>query len=122
MLLSPGGSSGGEGASIGGKCAILGVGTDIGGSIRIPAAFNGVYGLRPTALRIPNLGNAGMIGGQESIRGVTGPLGQSVEDLEIWMSAVLGQKPWDFETSLMPIPWRAVKLADFTVGVMWDDG
>lgn len=101
---------------------MLGVGTDIGGSIRIPAAFNGVYGLRPTALRIPNFGNAGMILGQESIRGVTGPLGQSVQDLEVWMKAVIDQKPWEFETSLMPIPWRSVKPEGFTIGVMWDDG
>ena len=101
---------------------MLGVGTDIGGSIRIPAAFNGVYGLRPTALRIPNLGNAGMIVGQESIRGVTGPLGQSVQDLEVWMKAIIDQKPWEFETSLMPIPWKSAKPENFTIGVMWDDG
>lgn len=123
LRLSPGGSSGGEGVSLGSRCSVLGIGTDIGGSIRIPAAFNNCYGLRPTALRIPTLGNAGLIGGQESIRGVAGPLAESVDGLEIWMKTVLEQEPWDFETSLMPVPWRGdVELGDFTVGVIWDDG
>lgn len=125
LLLSPGGSSGGEGVSIGAKCAVLGIGTDIGGSVRAPAAFNACYGLRPTALRIPVLGHSGVSAGQESIRGVAGPLANSVEDLEVWMRSVLEQEPWEYETSLMPVPWRAgVKLGEkeFTVGVLWDDG
>jgi amidase len=51
--LSAGGSSGGEGALIGARGSPLGFGTDIGGSIRIPAAFNGLFGLRASAGRIP---------------------------------------------------------------------
>lgn len=122
-LLSPGGSSGGEGVSVGSKCSVLGIGTDIGGSIRVPAAFGNCYGLRPTALRIPTLGNVGLTAGQESIRGVAGPLAESVDGLELWMRTVLGQQPWDHETALMPVPWRTdVQLGDFTVGVMWNDG
>lgn len=123
LLLSPGGSSGGEGVSVGSRCSVLGIGTDIGGSIRIPAAFNNCYGLRPTALRVPTLGLVGLIPGQESIRGVAGPLAQSVEGLQAWMRTVLEQEPWEYETSVMPVPWRSdVKLGGFTVGVMWDDG
>ncbi|KAH9242542.1 hypothetical protein K456DRAFT_1820166 [Colletotrichum gloeosporioides 23] len=123
VLLSPGGSSGGEGVSIGAKCSVMGVGTDIGGSIRIPAAFNGCYGLRPTALRVPCLGNFGITFGQESIRGVAGPLGQSVDDLDRFMSAMLGAEPWQTETSLVPLPWRQVALKkDINIGVMFDDG
>ncbi|CAN8105459.1 unnamed protein product [Discula destructiva] len=122
LRLSPGGSSGGEGVSLGARCAVLGIGTDIGGSVRIPAAFNECYGLRPTALRIPVLGHTGVSGGQESIRGVAGPLAKSVEGLEVWMKTVLDQEPWEYETSLMPVPWKEdVKLEEFTVGVMWDD-
>ncbi|ROW08723.1 hypothetical protein VPNG_06439 [Cytospora leucostoma] len=124
LRLSPGGSSGGEGVSVGGRCSVLGIGTDIGGSIRVPAAFGGCYGLRPTALRVPTAGLAGLVGGQESIRGVAGPLARSVEGLQAWMGAVLGQEPWEAETSLVPVPWRSdVRLGDgFAVGVMWDDG
>lgn len=102
---------------------MIGVGTDIGGSIRIPAAFNGCYGLRPTALRVPNLGNFGITSGQESIRGVVGPLGQSVDDLDLFMSAVLAAEPWDTETMLVPVPWRPVNIRkELTVGIMFDDG
>lgn len=122
-LLSPGGSSGGEGVSIGFKCAVLGVGTDIGGSIRIPASFNNVYGLRPTALRNPVFGLNGISAGQESIRGCIGPLGQSLDDIWTFQRALLDQRPWDFEVSLVPLPWKEVQApAMLTVGIMMDDG
>ncbi|KAJ9197293.1 fatty-acid amide hydrolase [Paecilomyces variotii] len=122
--LSPGGSSGGEGASMGFKCAPLGIGTDIGGSIRAPAAFNGAYGLRPTALRNPYNGIILAGDGQESIRCVVGPLAaQSVEDLDLFQKAVLDQEPWDIETSLVAMPWKKVEpKKDITVAIMWDDG
>ncbi|TKW57723.1 putative amidase [Colletotrichum tanaceti] len=123
LLCSPGGSSGGEGVSVGARCSVIGVGSDIGGSIRVPAAFNGCYGLRPTALRVPSLGNVGITSGQESIRGVVGPLGQSVDDLGLFMSTMLGAEPWDIETALVPVPWREVGIGnDITIGVMLDDG
>ncbi|KAF9873808.1 amidase [Colletotrichum karsti] len=123
LLLSPGGSSGGEGVSVGAKCSVIGVGTDIGGSIRIPAAFNGCYGFRPTALRVPCLGNFGITSGQESIRGVAGPLGQSVSDLDRFMGAMLGAEPWQTETSLVPLHWRQLAAKKhITIGVMLDDG
>lgn len=121
--LSPGGSSGGEGVAVGSRCSVLGLGTDIGGSIRAPAAFGNCYGLRPTALRVPVLGHAGITAGQESIRGVAGPLATSVAGLEVFMKTILDQVPWDHDTSLAPVPWRTdVALGDFTVGVLWDDG
>ncbi|GAQ07706.1 putative amidase C550.07 [Aspergillus lentulus] len=122
--LSPGGSSGGEGASMGFKCAALGVGTDIGGSIRAPAGFCGAYGFRPTALRIPATGIKVPGPGQESIHGTAGPLAsQSVEDLDLFQRAVIDQEPWETETSLVPLPWRRVKATkNMTVGIMWDDG
>ncbi|GLB01684.1 hypothetical protein AtubIFM57258_000094 [Aspergillus tubingensis] len=122
--LSAGGSSGGEGASTGFKCAPLGIGTDIGGSIRCPAAFCGSYGFRPTALRNPLSGAKAPKEGHESIRGVIGPLAsQSVEDMDIFQQAILDQEPWDIETSLVPVPWKRAKpTKNMTVAIMWDDG
>ena len=122
--LTPGGSSGGEGASTGFKCAPLGIGTDIGGSIRAPAAFCGTYGFRPTAMRNPMAGIQVAAIGQETIHGVVGPLSScSVEDLELFQKAVLDQEPWDTETSLVPVPWRTVApTRDMTIAIMWDDG
>lgn len=122
--LSPGGSSGGEGAALGSGCSILGVGTDIGGSVRVPASFCNAYGFKPTALRNPALGLVGLIGGQESIRGCVGPLSRSVDDLVQFEKTVLGQEPWETETSLVPLVWRDVSVSkqDITVGIIFDDG
>lgn len=121
--MSPGGSSGGEGASLGFKCAVMGIGSDIGGSIRVPSAFNNVYGLRPTALRNPALGVNGINAGQESIRGCIGPLAQSLADIWTFQKVILDQKPWDVETSLVPLAWRDVEAPKaLTVGIMMDDG
>ncbi|KAL4738886.1 amidase signature domain-containing protein [Aspergillus similis] len=122
--LSPGGSSGGEGASMGFKCAPLGIGTDIGGSIRCPGAFCNAYGFRPTIHRNPFKGSKVPVPGQESILGVIGPLAsQCVEDLELFQRALLDQEPWDEDTSLVPLPWKQVSSTEnITVGIMWDDG
>ncbi|KAJ5571881.1 hypothetical protein N7535_005541 [Penicillium sp. DV-2018c] len=122
--LTPGGSSGGEGASMGFRCAPLGIGTDIGGSIRCPAAFCGGYGFRPTTLRMPMGGIKAAASGQETIRGVVGPMStSSIEDLVLFQKAVLEQEPWEIETSLVPVPWKSVPpTKDMTVGIMWDDG
>jgi amidase len=121
--LSPGGSSGGEGASIGFKCAAIGIGSDIGGSVRVPAAFCGSYGLRPTALRTPFKGVFLAGEGQESIRCVMGPLANSLEDLDLFMKSLIGGEPWEEDKSLVPLPWKDVEPPkNFTVGIMRDDG
>ncbi|KAJ5096176.1 hypothetical protein NUU61_005532 [Penicillium alfredii] len=122
--LTPGGSSGGEGASMGFRCAPLGIGTDIGGSIRCPAAFCGAYGFRPSAMRNPLAGIKVAAAGQENIHGVVGPMAScSLEDLELFQKVVLDQEPWDVETSLMPVPWKMVTpTRNITVAIMWDDG
>ncbi|KAH7133673.1 acetamidase [Dactylonectria macrodidyma] len=105
-LLSAGGSSGGEGALIALRGSPLGVGTDIGGSIRIPAAFNGLYGLKPSGGRLPYRGMANSMDGQSSILSVVGPLAASVESLKVFMEAVLGTKPWFHDPLVLELPWR----------------
>jgi amidase len=82
-----------SGASLGFKCAAIGIGTDIGGFIRAPAAFNGTYGFRPTALRMPYKGVILAGDGQKSIRCVIGPLANSIEDMELFMKTVIDQEP-----------------------------
>ncbi|VUC29703.1 unnamed protein product [Clonostachys rosea] len=122
--LSPGGSSGGEGAAVGSRCSVLGVGTDIGGYVQNPASYCDAYGFKPTALRNPALGLNGAMGGQESIRGCVGPLSKSMDDLVRFEKALLDQKPWDLETTLVPLAWRDVKVTkdSLTVGIIVDDG
>ncbi|CAF3627241.1 unnamed protein product [Rotaria sordida] len=122
--LSCGGSSGGEGALLGLKGSPMGIGTDIGGSIRSPAANNGVYGLKPTTFRIPKQGLVGVQMGRESIITTIGPLAQAREDINLFMKTILDTQPWLRDPSLVPIPWRSITLdsKNLTVAVMWNDG
>src|SRR5262249_31380938 len=66
----------------------LGIGTDIGGSIRIPAHFSGICGLKPTLDRWPNRGANTALAGQEAVRGQIGPMARSARDLG-WLMAAL---------------------------------
>lgn len=106
--LSPGGSSGGEGALIAFKASPLGLGTDIGGSVRIPAAWCHLYGLKPSFGRYPVRGGKSGIPGQEFILAVNGPMSRSLKSLQIYSEAVLSEKvaPWDYDHKCIPIPWR----------------
>ena len=104
--LTSGGSSGGEGALIGLKGSPLGFGTDIGGSIRIPAAFNGLYGIRPSAGRMPYEGMANSMDGQNTVISVVGPLSHSVGGLRLALKSLLSQQPWLHDPLVLEMPWR----------------
>jgi amidase len=104
--LTSGGSSGGEGALLGMRGSCLGIGTDIGGSIRSPAANQGLFGLKPTSYRLPLDGFAATMNGQEQIVPVVGPLSTGLEGIKIFMKTLIDQKPWLYEPSLVPIPWQ----------------
>ncbi|KAI3406590.1 hypothetical protein KGF56_000722 [Candida oxycetoniae] len=126
LLLSSGGSSSGEGAVVSFGGSTLGVGSDIGGSIRSPAGFSGCHGFRPTTRRISNFGNVANYTGQESVSPVTGPLGRSVSDIELFMKTYINEgKPWNYDTWSIPMLWRDVpkpKADQLTIGVVRDDG
>ncbi|KZF26180.1 amidase [Xylona heveae TC161] len=128
--LTCGGSSGGEGALQGIGGSILGIGSDIGGSIRSPAANNGAYGFRPSTYRLPTGGYASAMPGADSIVGVVGPLSNSLEGIELFMQTVIDAQPWLKEPSLVPLPWKQPDPNWFTdhsgkfkikVGVLWTD-
>lgn len=121
-LLTCGGSSGGEGAIHGIGAAAFGLGSDIGGSIRCPSAFNGVYGLRSTVGRLPAGDYFSCQLGSESILSVTGPMTRSLELLELVMKTIADLKPWLVDPSLAPLPWKSQKKEKFTIGVLYDDG
>lgn len=104
--LSAGGSSGGEGALIGLKGSPIGFGTDIGGSIRIPAAFCGLYGLRPSSGRLPYEGMSNSMDGQNTVLSVVGPLSHSAASLKLVVQALLSQNPWLHDPLVHEIPWR----------------
>lgn len=122
-----GGSSSGEGGLVAARGSPLGIGTDIGGSIRGPSAFNGIYGIKPTSMRVPLLGTSTLIGGQESIRSVGGPMGSSVEDLDLAMRVILGGKPWEHDPFVVNVGWREEEKRStmgrkLTVGYFLDNG
>ncbi|KAL2871011.1 putative general amidase GmdA [Aspergillus lucknowensis] len=106
-LLSCGGSSGGEGALIALKGSPGGFGTDIGGSVRIPAVFNGLHGIRPSAGRIPYEGAANSMDGQNTILSVSGPLASTARSLQLLFKAVLSQQPWLHDPLALELPWRS---------------
>ncbi|KAL6912665.1 hypothetical protein FSST1_010425 [Fusarium sambucinum] len=103
---SCGGSSGGEGAIVAFRGSVIGVGTDIGGSIRVPAAFNFLYGLRPSHGRLPYAKMANSMEGQETIHSVCGPICHSIADMRLFVTSILSQKPWNYDSKVIPMPWR----------------
>uniref|UniRef100_A0A9J8BQ38 Fatty-acid amide hydrolase 1 n=1 Tax=Cyprinus carpio carpio TaxID=630221 RepID=A0A9J8BQ38_CYPCA len=106
LQKSPGGSSGGEGALIGGGGSFLGIGTDIAGSIRIPASFCGICGFKPTAKRISARGISSCIKGQNSVLPSLGPLARDVESLALCMQALLCQDMFSLDPTVPPIPFN----------------
>jgi amidase len=91
-LLTPGGSSGGEAAAIASCMSPGGIGSDLAGSIRIPAHFCGVAGLKPTAGRIPGAGQFPPATGPYSLGAVIGPLARCVSDLQLLFGVLAGTR------------------------------
>ncbi|KAM5511697.1 acetamidase [Fusarium oxysporum f. sp. phaseoli] len=122
--LGAGGSSGGDAALVAMRGAPIALPSDIGGSIRVPAAFCGLYAIRPTSLRIPKGNWAGTMTGQISVRDSAGPICHSIDDVRMF-TEVIGshQAQHRHDTNAVPIPWRKVSLPDgkLAVGIMkWD--
>ncbi|KAK6080289.1 fatty-acid amide hydrolase (amidase) [Seiridium cupressi] len=121
--LTSGGSSGGESALIAFRGSPWGVGTDIGGSLRIPAACTGIFTLRPSFGRFPTLRCRSGMPGQEAVQSVNGPLTRTLEDLEFYCKTVVDSEPWLADPRCLPIPWRSVELPKkLKIAVMWNDG
>lgn len=101
---SAGGSSGGEGAAVGSGGSPFGLGTDIGGSIRLPAFFNGVFGHKPTPGLVPNSGHFPPGPSGDAIRMLgLGPLARRAEDLMPVLGVIAGPDPSDPSTAEMPL-------------------
>lgn len=121
----PGGSSGGEGAAIASGSSVLGIGTDIGGSIRIPAAFCGVVGLKPTLSRWSNAGSNTVLAGQETIRSQIGPMARSVADVSLLLRAIDSPLHSPHDPVVPPLPIgdpREIDARKLRIGWYEDDG
>lgn len=125
--LTSGGSSGGESALIALKGSPLGIGTDIGGSLRIPAACTGIFTLRPSFGRFPTLKCRSGMSGQEAVQSVNGPMARTIDDIALEAKTVVDKQPWLYDPRMLPIPWRAEEVertlpAKLKIAVMWHDG
>lgn len=121
----PGGSSGGEAALIAAGASPAGVGTDIGGSIRNPAAYCGIAGLKPTWSRWSVQGSAGGQPGQEAVRAQSGPMARTVGDLVLLCQALSPERQHRLDPTVPPLPLAdpgTVDLTGITVGWYEDDG
>lgn len=131
--LSAGGSSGGEGALIAMRGSVVGIGTDIAGSIRIPSLCCGIYGFKPSAHVVPYAGQ--QIPGAPGLPGlvsVAGPMATSMRSCELILREVMSHQPWKYDVDCLHIPWNSRQLGPLAVaeregrklriGILEDEG
>jgi amidase len=123
LSRTPGGSSGGEAAAIAAGLSAGGVGSDGGGSIRVPAHFSGICGLKPTPGRIPATGHYPASVGPFALVGVVGPMARAVEDLKVLFEVMQGPDDGDPGFAPVPLRWPDRKgLQKIRIGYFEDDG
>src|SRR5262249_5961009 len=111
-----GGSSGGESAAIAAFCSAGGIGSDGGGSIRIPSHFCGIAGLKPTPGRVSAAGHFPLIAHPGGLLGVAGPMARTAQDVRLLFSAMSAYDTQDPFSA--PVPLRSPDLAGVKVGLM----
>jgi Asp-tRNA(Asn)/Glu-tRNA(Gln) amidotransferase A subunit family amidase len=123
LKRTPGGSSGGEAAAIAAGMSAGGVGSDGGGSIRVPAHFCGICGLKPTPGRIPASGHYPVSAGPFSSIGVVGPMARTVADLKILFEVMQGPDIGDTCAAPVPLRWPSDnETRNLRIGYFEDDG
>jgi amidase len=126
LALTPGGSSGGSAASLAAGMAFLSVGSDIGGSIRTPASFCGIYGHKPTLDIVSQAGHlpGGMYSapGFSTLMAVAGPMARTAEDVEAALRVLAGPEPPASKAWQWSLPEaRRQSLRDFRVAYLLED-
>jgi amidase len=117
-----GGSTGGGAVAVAARLSPLEIGSDIGGSVRNPAHYNGIFALKPTEWRVPGRGHVPDLPGwtrTTRYMGVFGPLARSVEDLETALRIIAGPDGHDAEAAPVPLgPSPALKPKDLRIAVV----
>jgi amidase len=120
-----GGSTGGGAVAVAARMSPLEIGSDIGGSVRNPAHYNGIFSLKPTEWRVPARGHVPDIPGQTRTTrymGVFGPLARSVEDLETALRLIAGPDGYEAEAPPVPLgPTPRLKARDLRIAVLESD-
>jgi Asp-tRNA(Asn)/Glu-tRNA(Gln) amidotransferase A subunit family amidase len=123
LAKTPGGSSGGEAAAIAAGCSAGGVGSDGGGSIRIPAHFVGICGLKPTPGRIPSTGHYPASAGPFAQLGVVGPMARTVADITRLFEVMAGPDLRDPASAPVPLrKWNEREIRKLGIAYFEDDG
>jgi Asp-tRNA(Asn)/Glu-tRNA(Gln) amidotransferase A subunit family amidase len=123
LARTPGGSSGGEAAAISSGCSAGGVGSDGGGSIRVPAHFSGICGLKPTPGRIPATGHFPQSVGPFALIGVVGPMARTMADLKLLFEIMQGPDDGDPSAAPVPLHWPEQQdLKKLRIAYFEDDG
>ena len=122
IARSPGASSSGEAAIIAAGGSPLGIGSDSGGSIRMPAHYCGIAALKPTTGLVPGTGAYGLVGGLTDPRSQVGPMARFVSDLALTLPLLVG--PDGIDSGVVPVPLskRTPKLRGLKVAWYADDG
>jgi amidase len=118
---TPGGSTGGGSAALAAGLTPLEIGSDIGGSIRVPAAYCGVYGHRPSETAVPRSGSFPMADhpNPAALMGVQGPLARSAADLELLFDVIQGPEVGEDIAWRLELPAaRRTRLGEFRIAVM----
>lgn len=125
---SPGGSTGGESALLAFGGSRIGIGSDVAGSVRVPAHFSGCYSLRCSTGRWPKVGMNTSMPGQEAIPSVFSPMARTLNDLTYFTKSVIGMQPWKYDYTVHPLAWRDTTFTEYKekkilrIGVMRTDG
>jgi len=122
LTRSPGSSSSGEAAIIAAAGSPLGIGSDSGGSIRLPAHYCGIAALKPTTGWVPSTGAYGLVGGLMDPRSQVGPMARYVNDLALVLPILVGPDGMDSAVIPMPPRRRRPKLHGLKVAWYTDDG
>jgi len=123
LECTPGGSSGGESAAIAAGLSAAGLGSDSGGSVRVPAHFTGICSLKPTPGRIPGRGHLPPCVGPFQILGAIGPMSRTIGDVALLFRTLSGQDPND--PASPPVALREPSIEELrtnTIGFFEDDG
>ncbi|KAL2815886.1 amidase signature domain-containing protein [Aspergillus granulosus] len=125
--LTPGGSTGGEAVLLALHGSMLGFGTDIGGSIRIPQSIMGSYGFKPSSSRFPYSGVPVSTEGQEHVPSSVGPMARDLASICYLSRLVAESRPWDLDPRCPPLPWNegvfeTIQSRPMVIGLILDDG
>jgi amidase len=122
LACTPGGSSGGEAAAIAAGMSAGGVGSDGGGSIRVPAHFSGICGMKPTPGRIPATGHFPASAGPFALIGSVGPMARTAADLKALFEVMQGPDDGDPSAAPVPVHWpQEDDLKRIRIGYFEDD-